>query len=328
MDKSKKKVLVLGSKGMLGQELVKVFESDKKYEVIGWDRDEIDVTDFDGLKKRVSDLWPDFIFNAVAYNAVDLCEENDEEYEKAKLLNVKLPRELSKISDALQAVLVHYSTDYVFDGERPVYKSGSGRAPSCCGQGCPGCQYGGQEDTIDFFEYREEDKPNPLSRYGKTKFDGEKEVLKRDHQSYVIRLSKLFGKPATSEMGKKSFFDVMLEKGKNGETLKVIDGEMSKFTYAPDLALESKNIVEDDISDYGIYHVVNEGAVTWYQGVLELFKIAGIETEIIPVQPEEFPRPAKRPSSSVLSVKKIKPLRHYREALNEYLEESKIENNS
>ena len=325
---TKKKVLILGSKGMLGQELVRVFESDDNYNVTAWDREEIDVTNFDELKKRVADLWPDFIFNAVAYNAVDLCEDDEEEYQKAQILNEKFPKELAKISHALQTVLIHYSTDYVFDGERPVYKSGTGRAPSCCGQGCPGCQYGGQEDTIDFFEYREEDKPNPLSRYGKTKLGGEEEVLKNNPESYVIRLSKLFGKPATSEMGKKSFFDVMLEKGKNGESLKVIDGEMSKFTYAPDLALESKNIVEDDVSDYGIYHVVNEGAVTWYQGVKDLFKIAGINAEVVPVKPEEFPRPAKRPSSSVLSVKKRKPLRHYREALKEYLEEFEIENNS
>lgn len=319
----KKKVLILGSKGMLGQELVKVFENDENYEMIAWDREKIDVTNLDDLKKQITDLWPDYIFNAVAYNTVDLCEEDDDEYEKAKMLNVKFPKELAKISHALQTVLVHYSTDYVFDGKRPVYKSGSGRAPSCCGQSCEGCQYMGADDTIDFFEYREEDKPNPLSKYGKTKLAGEKEVLKNNNQSYVIRLSKLFGKPAVSELGKESFFDVMLEKGKNGETLKVIDGEISKFTYAPDLALESKNIVEDDVSDYGIYHVVNEGAVTWYQGVLELFKLAGIDAEVAPVKSEDFSRLAKRANSSVLRVTKRKPLRDYREALVEFLEELK-----
>lgn len=320
MDKTKKKVLILGSKGMLGQELVRVFNEDENYKIIAWDREELDVTNFDELKNKVTDLWPDFIFNAVAYNAVDLCEESEEEYEKAKMLNEKFPEELAKISNALQVVLIHYSTDYVFDGERPVYKSESGRAPSCCGNGCPGCQYGGQEDTIDFFEYREDDKPSPLSRYGKTKLNGEETVLKNNSHSYIIRLSKLFGKPAISELGKKSFFDFMLEKGRNGEILKVIDGEISKFTYAPDLALESKNIIEDDISDYGVYHVVNEGAVTWCQGVLNLFELAGVDAEVIPVKPDEFPRPAKRAKSSVLKVTKRKVLRHYREALKEYLD--------
>jgi dTDP-4-dehydrorhamnose reductase len=302
------------------KELVKIFSVDENYEFFCCDRNEIDVTDFIELKNRITDLWPDFIFNAVAYNAVDLCEENLEEYEKAKLLNATFPQELARIADTLRIILIHYSSDYIFDGERPVYKNSFGIAPSCCERGCPGCQYKGAEETIPYFEYQEEDQPKPISKYGQTKLAGELAVEKNCTQYYIIRLSKLFGKPAISEAGKKSFFEVMLEKGRAGEELKVIDGEISKFTYAPDLAMESKAIVEDEISDFGIYHIVNDNAVTWYQGVLALFKLANISTKVIPVKSSDFPRPAKRAESTVLKVTKRKALRNYQEALKDWLE--------
>lgn len=314
-------VIVLGSKGMLGQELVRVFDNDDDYKVIAWDRDDIDVTDFETLSKRLVDEMPDLIFNAVAYNAVDACEEDDEEYKKAKILNGEVPGELAKLSKDIGATLVHYSTDYVFDGKRPIYK-GSKRNPSCCGQGCEDCMYMGSEvgpgKRLGFFAYHENDEARPVSKYGCTKLMGEENVQKYGNDYYIIRLSKLFGLPAESADGKKSFFDVMLELGGDKNEVQVVDGETSKFTYAPDLAEKSKEIVEKNM-DSGIYHVANEGAVTWYDGVVELYKIAGLDTEVKPVPPETFPRPAARSDSSVLKVTKIEPLRHYSEALEEYI---------
>jgi dTDP-4-dehydrorhamnose reductase len=311
-----KKVLILGSKGMLGQELVYVLEKDENYEIIGWDREEINVMNFEELRNRINDMWPDIIYNAVAYNAVDACEESEEEYQKAKKLNGEYPGELAKIAKKLDAILVHYSTDYVFDGKRPKYPEG--KNPGCCGSGCPGCMYKGAEETLDYYAYHEDDVPRPISRYGRTKLQGEREVAKHAKDHYIIRLSKLFGKPAKSESGKKSFFDIMLDLGVKSDTVKAVDGEMSKFTYAPDLARTSKEIVENKLSN-GIYHVANEGAATWYDGAVALFKIAKLSTEVTSVPPEEFPRAADRPTSSVLKVTKIKNLRHYTDALEEYL---------
>ncbi len=310
-------VIILGSKGMLGQELVQVFNEDKNYKVLAWDREDVDVTNFEELSSKLVNEMPDIIFNAVAYNAVDACEEDDEEYEKAKNLNGKFPGELAKISKDIGATVVHYSTDYVFDGKRPIYKEAK-KNPSCCGQGCEDCMYMGPEEKLSFFAYHENDEAHPVSRYGRTKLMGEENVEKYAKDYYIIRLSKLFGKPAESAAGKKSFFDVMLELGKNNDEVQAVDGETSKFTYAPDLAKTSKEIVEKNM-DYGIYHTANEGAVTWYDGVVELYKIAGLDTKIKPVPPETFPRPAKRPDSSVLKVTKIQPLRHYRDALSEYI---------
>jgi dTDP-4-dehydrorhamnose reductase len=91
-------VIILGSKGMLGQELVRVFGEDDNYNVVAWDREDIDVTDFEELSRKLVDEMPDIIFNAVAYNAVDACEQDDEEYKKAKMLNGLVPEELAKLS--------------------------------------------------------------------------------------------------------------------------------------------------------------------------------------------------------------------------------------
>ncbi len=307
----------MGSKGMLGQELLRVFQHDKKYDVTAWDREDIDVTQFDALYRRVSDMWPDVIFNAIAYNAVDACETDDDEYAKARMLNSDFPGELARAAKAVDAVLVHYSTDYVFDGERPQYPEG--KNPGCCGSGCAGCMYKGPDETLPYYSYHEDDIARPLSRYGHTKLKGEQNVMKNVNRHYIIRLSKLFGKPAESVLGKRSFFDVMRELGETKKEVQAVDGEMSKFTYAPDLAKTSKEIVENNLAP-GIYHVANDGAATWYDGVKEFYKILGIKTKVVSVPPETFPRPAKRPSSSVLKVTKIKNLRHYSEALKEYLE--------
>lgn len=113
----------------------------------------------------------------------------------------------------------------------------------------------------------------------------------------------------------------MIQFAKDNQVLKVVDEEKSCFTYTPDLALETKKIIEEKIP-FGIYHAVNEGPCTWYGAAAELFKIAKMEMEVIPVASIEFPRPAKRPKSSVLLNTKLKPLRNYKDALKEYLREN------
>jgi len=311
------KVIVLGSKGMLGQELVRVFESDKNYVVIAWDRDNVDVRGRGLLENAIMNEMPDVVFNAVAYNAVDACEDSEDEYQKAKALNAELPKNLAAICKNVGATLIHYSSDYVFDGNRPIYK-GAQRNPNCCGQRCDGCMYMGAEETLDYYAYHENDECHPISRYGRSKLMGEENIQKVGGDYYIIRLSKLFGLPAKSRAGKKSFFDIMLELGQKNKKVQAVDGEMSKFTYAPDLARKSKEIFEKGM-DSGIYHIANEGAVTWYDGVVELYQIAELDTKVELVGPETFPRSAKRPQSSVLKVTKIEKLRHYSEALNEYI---------
>lgn len=280
-------VLILGAKGMLGQELSRVYREDEGYAVTAWDFEDIDVTDFLAAEQKIKGVTPHIIINAVAYNAVDQCEENDTEYQKALKLNAEVPDFLAKLSKEMNTTFIHYSTDYVFDG-------------------------------TDTNGYAEDALPHPLSNYGKSKYEGEKRVLAAGGKYYLIRLSKLFGKPATSAIGKKSFFEKMLEVAHEKKEVTVVDDEKSCFTYAPDLALASK-VLEMYQKPFGIYHLMNEGAATWYEAAKELFRIARVDVVVKPVSPNAFPRPAKRPHCSALRNTKFIPLRPYQEALTEFL---------
>jgi len=315
MKNNSNKVLIIGSHGMLGQELVKTFEKD--FEVTAWDREDLDIASQKEVDEKISTLKPNIIINSAAYNAVDKCEE-EEGYKLAKKINGLAPGYLAKVAKKIGATLVHYSSDYVFSGEPEIPE------PTGCTHHCASC--GLHEDFVPEIGFKEADEPDPISKYGKTKLLGEKEVQKNTTKLYIIRLSKLFGKPAKSDGAKRSFFDVMLELGKNPsadeKTVKAVDEETSCFTYAPDLAKKTKEIIEAK-KPFGIYHVVNSDACTWYEAVLELYKQTGIKTKVVPVEGSDFPRPAKRPYYSVLLNTKINPMRSYKEALKEYLETTK-----
>jgi len=309
------KILIIGSKGMLGQELVSVFKKDKDYKVIAWDREDIDIAKEKEVSKKIGFTKPNIIINAAAYNAVDKCEEDKKEYKLALEINGKAPGYLAKSAKKNKAVLVHYSTDYVFDGEPEIPE------PAGCSHSCASCSlHQGFTPEVGFDENA---KPSPISNYGKSKLMGEKEVAKNTKNYYIIRISKLFGKPAISDGAKKSFFDVMIEVGKKNKEVRAVDEETSCFTYAPDLAKKTKEII-DSKKSFGIYHIVNSDPCTWYEAVLELYKQTKIKTKIIPVGGSDFPRPAKRPFYSVLINTKLNPMRSWKEALRDYLKEIKI----
>ncbi len=284
-----KRIIIIGSHGMLGQDLVKVFEKDINWEVFAYDRGEIDITSEESLRKKIDEIEPSVVVNATGYNAVDKCESDEIEYELAKKINGYGPGILAKICKEKDIPVVHYISDYIFDGEKG--------------------------------EYSEDDKPNPISNYGRSKLLGEEEIKKNTDKYYLIRTSKLFGSAGKSSMSKRSFFDTMIHFSKDNSIMKLVDEEKSCFTYTPDLAEETKKMIEEPVP-FGIYHVINEGPCTWYEAACELFKLAKIEVEVIPVPSSEFPRPAKRPRSSVLVNTKLKPLRNYKDALQEYLDKN------
>ncbi len=332
INKNNKRILVIGANGMLGQELVKTFKKDKENEVIAWDIKDIDITDEKDVMAKISKLKPGIIINSAAYNAVDKAEEK-EGFAMAKKINGRGPGYLAKAAKKIGAVLVHYSSDYVFNGEPEIPE------PTGCTHSCSTC--GLHENFVPEIGFNEDATPDPISNYGKSKLMGEQEVAKNTKKYYIIRLSKLFGKPAQAENAKKSFFDVMLEAGKKNKEvhpvksgkagaregeqfngIRVVDEEISCFTYAPDLAQKTKEILEAE-KPFGIYHVVNSDACTWYEAVLELYKQTKLKTKVIPVTSEEFPRPAQRPYISTLINTKLNPLRSYKDALEEYLESIK-----
>jgi dTDP-4-dehydrorhamnose reductase len=303
------KILIIGAKGMLGQELVKTF-SNKKNEVVAWDRENIDITDAKQVTEKITKLKPDVILNAAAYNAVDKCEKDAKEYALAKKINGNAPGYLAKVASTIGATLVHYSTDYVFDGMPDIPE------PAGCGGSCGSCSL--HEGFVPELGFKEDAIPNPIQKYGKSKLLGEDNVIKYAQKYYIIRLSKLFGKPATAKDAKRSFFDVMLEVGEKHKEVKAIDEETDCFTYAPDLAKRTRDILDLEMP-FGIYHVTNTGACTWYEAVVELYKQAKIKAKVVPVSGDEFSRPAQRPYVSTLLNTKLMPMRSWKLALKDYL---------
>jgi len=282
------KVLILGAKGMLGQELVREFNISGN-EVIGWDKEELDITDYEATQKKIAELNPSILINAVAYNLVDKIEEDPNIFELAKNINGEAVGNLARVCKENNITFVHYSSDYVFRGD------------NCAG-------------------YKEEDKVNPVNKYGEIKAIGENQVLNIGGKFYIIRLSKLFGKPAVSTGAKKSFVDIMIWLATEGGKihLDLVDEEFGCITYAPDLAKLTRSIVEDNKS-FGIYHGSNSGVCSWYEWAKEIFKLKDIRIDITPVSGDKFPRPAKRPMYSELLNTKLPQQRSWQEALKEYL---------
>ncbi len=276
------KVLIIGAKGMLGQELMNEFHG-AGYEVFGLDKDEIDITDRDGVNKKIVGLKPEIIINAAAYNAVDKIEESDKEL--AEAVNGYAVGNLAEAAGTVGALLVHYSTDYVFEGKE-----------------------------IDGYE--EDAAPNPQSVYAASKYLGEQQL--KNEKYYLIRTSRLFGKPAQGEGAKKSFVDVMLKLAGEKDCLELVDEELSSPTYVSDLAKRTREIIEWK-KPFGIYHVTNAGDCTWYGWAKKIFELSSKSVKLIPVGADRFPRPAKRPKYSVLLNTKLPPMRRWEEALTDYL---------
>lgn len=310
------KLLILGAKGMLGQALYRGTNAElngTNTEVVGWDREEIDITNQNQVEEKICVLRPDVIINAAAYNNVDKAENEDREL--AMKVNGEAVGYLASAAHKIGAILVHYSTDYVFKGDNPN-------------------------------GYKEDDEPNPQSWYAKSKWEGEKEIVKRycegaerPKQSrqihfegdcfaslaksgrrpfYLIRTSRLFGPAGVGGGAKKSFVETMLKLGKEKGELDLIDEEISSPTYVVDLAKATRQLIESG-APAGIYHRTNDGACSWYGWAKKIFELAGLSIKINPVPTDKFFRPAVRPKYSMLLTTKLPPLRRLEEGLKEYL---------
>lgn len=275
-----KKVLIIGAKGMLGKELVKVFSAQKNYEIIGTDLQDFDITKKDQVFENVKKIGPQIVINAAAFTKVDDCEK---EKEICMKVNGKAVRFIAQVCKKIDAILVHYSTDYIFSGEK---------------------KEGYQEEEKNF---------QPINVYGQSKLLGEHGLLKNTDRFYLIRTAWLYGKNG------KNFVDTMLELAKKMPEIKVVNDQTGSPTYAVDLAKRTRELLESNYP-FGIYHITNDGAVTWYEFAKKIFEIAKINVKVIPVTSNEFPRPAKRPKHSVLVNTKLPSSRKWNIALKEYLQ--------
>ena len=298
------KILLLGKNGMLGSQFESQLASagvgvGQRLEVFGFDRDKLDVTKFGELEAVFHDVRPDIVINCAAYTDVD---EAEFQKKKAFALNAEAVRDIARLCDKGGSVLVHFSTDYVFDGHREV--------PS---------------------GYREDDMPNPLNVYGESKFRGEEFVQKEMARFFIVRTSWLHG-PRPSGGG--SFVDTMLRLGNevlSGERpeLKVVGDQFGSPTYAKDLAeavIKSFVLPRDsscdlpcDLPEFGIYHLVGGGFCSWYEFAVRIFELAGMKVPVKKISSAEYQTAAQRPKNSILMNTGLPRLRDWDEALADYL---------
>ncbi len=269
------KILITGSKGQLGRELAEKLP-DRGHEAVTLSRNELDVADFEAVKRAIDVHSPQLVVNAAAYTNVDGCET---ETELAYSVNALGPRNLAQACERQGCELLHVSTNYVFDGEasRP---------------------------------YEPFDPPSPISAYGRTKLAGEEYVKHLSSRWYVIRTAGVYGEGG-------NFVRTMLRLAAERDVLKVKDDEFVSPTYARDLAGGIVRLVE--AGDYGLYHLTNSGSCSWYEFARDIFELTDVEMEVVPVSSSEYPLPAARPANGVLSDLGSPTLRHWREALAEYL---------
>lgn len=281
------KIIVTGSQGQLGKEVLKQFDKNC-YDITSVDKNELNIAVLDDVVSMVRAIKPDVIINCAAYTNVDACESD---FDTAFKVNAIGPRNLSIAAKEVNAKIVHISTDYVFDG-KGVLKDGSIRP------------------------YVEYDSAHPQTAYGKTKLEGENFVKLFNDKHFIIRTAWLYGEG-------KNFVRTMLDLTQKKDVfLKVVNDQRGTPTSTEELTGMIKYLIHTD--NYGLFHGTCEGQCTWYEFTKEIFRIKGITTEVIPCTTQEYPRPAPRPAYSVLENYMLKltsnyMFRDWREALEIYL---------
>ncbi len=294
-----RKVLITGSSGMLGSDLCLKLAGD--YKVIGFDIKqalspagknfeflEVDLTHKTRLQEEIDKVRPDFIIHAAAYTDVDGCELDPG---KAYLYNSEATKWIAQICKDRGIGLVFISTDFVFDGRKNV-------------------------------AYKETDRPNPLSVYGKSKLKAEQNIKEICDIFYIFRSAWLFGKWG------KNFVKTIVEKAKERQNLKVVDDQRGCPTYTKDLSFALCKfmhiILEDRNCESGIFHVVNSGSTSWYDFAKIILSKIKAKVKIEPISSGQLTRPAPRPRWSVLDCSKFErltglELRPWKEALSDYI---------
>ncbi len=282
------KVLVTGSKGQLGSDLINELTA-RGHVAVGVDVEEMDVTDSAAVKKVINSVKPDVVIHCAAWTAVDAAEE-EENVKKVRAINAYGTAYIAEECKNIDCKLIYISTDYVFDGR--------GTKPWD-----PDCK-----------DYK------PLNVYGETKLEGEKAVEKALEKFFIVRIAWVFGL-----MGK-NFIKTMLALGKKYDSLRVVNDQVGTPTYTYDLARLLADMAETE--KYGYYHVTNEGGyISWYEFAKEIFRQAGYNTEVKPVTTAEYGlSKAVRPFNSRLDKSKLsengfKPLPTWQDALERYLKE-------
>ena len=260
-------ILITGANGQLGSEFRKIAPPIQACRFTFTDIDEMDICDHKAISAYFSAHSFDCIINCAGYTAVERAET---EREKAMKVNARAVQNLAIAAGEQNALLVHISTDYVFDGH-------------------------------SFRPYLETDKENPISWYGVTKLEGERQLLMHAGKALIIRTSWLY-----SSFGN-NFLKTILQKARQQKELRVVCDQIGTPTYAADLAGAILDLLPlFQVQEKRIYHFTNEGVCSWYDFAKEIIEMAGLNCHIVPIPASEFPTAARRPFYSVLDKGKIK----------------------
>lgn len=268
-------VLVTGANGQLGQAIQSISGNYPEIDFVFCDSSSLDITNLDTVNQVFVKVKPNYCINAAAYTAVDKAES---EQDKAISINIIGPRNLAATCKENNTILLHVSTDFVFDGNKST-------------------------------PYSEEDIPNPTGVYGQTKLDGEKAIQEAFNKYYIIRTSWVYSQFANN------FMKTMIRLGSERDSLSVVNDQIGTPTNAVDLAealvkiichTERSRSVSSTISNFGIYNFSNEGHCSWYDFAKKIFEVNNITIDLSPIPTTSYPTPAKRPAYSVLDKSKIR----------------------
>ena len=260
-------VLVTGSNGQLASCIKDRAKQHKGLHFIYTDYQELDIRNLNDVEEFFK-THPkiDYCINCAAYTAVDKAET---EVEKAFEINAQGSKNLALVCNAQDTILIHVSTDFVFDGNRSE-------------------------------PYTETDTPNPISVYGASKLKGEVEIQKTLKKHFIIRTSWLYSEHGTN------FMKTMLRLAETRDEINVVSDQIGTPTYAGDLAKMILNIVSSKNTNFGLYHYSNEGVVSWYDFAKAIFEVSNLKIKVNAIKTKAYPTPAKRPVYSVIDKTKVK----------------------
>jgi len=281
------KIAIIGANGQLGSD---ISESFKHYgdEVINLNHDQIEISDIDSVSKALKSVKAEMIVNTAAMHNVEKCEDDPvRSYE----VNGIGARNLSLVCNETDSLLLHISTDYVFDGQK--------KAP-----------------------YIESDMALPLNVYGNTKLSGEHYIKSIASRFFILRISAIYGKKPCRAKGS-NFVDLMLKFVKERDEIRVVDDEIVTPTFTKNIAEQIVKLLHSN-SESGLFHATSEGSCSWYEFAKEIFLITKADVVLNRADPGEFPMKVNRPKHSVLENKKLKGhnlniMPHWKDALNIYL---------
>ncbi|AUS05206.1 dTDP-4-dehydrorhamnose reductase [Pseudotamlana carrageenivorans] len=259
-------ILVTGSNGQLASCIKDLEDRYKELNFIYTDSTSLDICDLEQLKSFFQDNYClDYCINCAAYTAVDKAET---EIEKAFKVNAEGAKNLALVCQENQVVLLHVSTDFVFDGQKTT-------------------------------PYTEDDTPNPISVYGASKLQGEVEIQKLLKEHFIIRTSWLYSKHGNN------FMKTMLRLAETRDEISVVSDQKGTPTYAGDLAGVLLEIISSKSSAFGLYHYSNEGEVSWYDFAKAIFEYSNLDIRLNAIPTKSYPTPAKRPEYSALEKRKL-----------------------